>query len=79
MRRLLMCAACLALAGCLLGCSTHGYRKWTLNMFGQTISFEDDTKLDETGTPNYMVTFTDDGCGLLEKLTEPTPTVEMPN
>jgi len=46
--------------GCVLGCQSHGHRKFEIEIAGMTFRVEDQTMNDETGKPNYSAGFDKD-------------------
>ena len=76
--RILAMLVLMAVSGCLgTGCVSHGSRTVRVEFLGQKIEVSDHTENDETGKPNFTVTFDDWGKKALDALfgwaTKPKP------
>ena len=66
--------------GCILGCQSHGHRKFEVEIAGMTFRVEDTTFNDETGQPNYSAKFVkeDSFISWLFGKTDATPVTLVP-
>lgn len=79
LRLSLIAVGLLALQSCLAaGCVTHGHRKLTIQLLGQTIIIEDEAYKNDEGRETYRVGFDEDSSvvELLFGWLRPDPAVE---